>query len=130
MTTRRHRPLSEFALPYLTAVITLILIVSLFSVNENANRAEANADELRAGLIANCEKNGNPLRDAMQALIRDQIEQDRVFVDSKQAALFFPNVPPEQVKALVKTSIQNNERLLESVPDVDCQALYPDPDEE
>jgi hypothetical protein len=110
-------------MPYLTAVLTLVLFISVVGIKIQSDDAAQQTEDLRNGLIDNCEKNGTPLREAMQALIRNEIAQSQSFTE-EQAELFFPNVPRDQLDSLTEAAIQRNKDLLAAIPDVDCQALY------
>jgi hypothetical protein len=82
------------------------------------------------GLIASCEQNGNPLRNAIQLIILDDIQQTQSLIGSEEGAQLFPAVPPRQLNAFLRGSVRDNRRILATIPDVDCQATFAVDEEE
>lgn len=76
--------------------------------------------ELRDGLVESCERNGNPLREAVTTLLEDQIAQTQNLDYSE----FFPTVPEERLDALIEMQNDKRRALLRTIQPVDCQALY------
>jgi len=85
--------------------------------NDNARFAE----QIRDGLVASCEQNGNPTREAVQGLLEEQIRTAQSpIIDS-----LFPSFPPAELEALINARIRANQNRLEEVRPVDCSRLYP-----
>lgn len=83
-------------------VLSIALFVAViaagiyFATNESA-RTKDFSSELRDGLVANCERNGNPLREAVQRMLREQIARSE-----RTPANFFPNIPPKVFEELIR----------------------------
>jgi hypothetical protein len=78
------------------------------------------SQSLRDGLVESCEENGNPLREAVQSLLREQVVRA-----SKTPASFFPGIPPAVFHQLVQEQAASNQALIASIQPVDCPAQYP-----
>lgn len=76
--------------------------------------------ELRDGLVASCESNGNPLREAVQAMLRDQIRRSK-----NTPPEFFPDIPPAVFERLVSEQIRANRARIAQIAPLDCASLYP-----
>lgn len=77
--------------------------------------------ELRNGLVASCAKNGNPLREAVQGLLEEEIKQS----DPDVIQEFFPQVPPEVLQNIIDKQIAHKEEVIEEIEPLNCEALYP-----
>jgi len=76
------------------------------------------AEELRAGLVENCEVNGNPLREVVQKLLQEQINSAEKLIPT-----IFPQIPP----SILEEHIAEDRELMTEIEVVDCQAQYPRP---
>jgi len=81
------------------------------------------AKELHDGLVRNCKKNGNPLREAVQSQIREQIKQRQTFDYTK----FFPSVPPAELKHLLEEQNRIDQARLKEIAPVPCTKIFPRP---
>lgn len=117
----RHRPerAGRFVMPYLTAAITGLLILGLIQVAQTRDFT----NDLRDGLVKSCDKNGNPLREAVRKMLREDIEQSR----SPLIHRFFPQIPPDELERLIQAGIKTNEATIREIAPVDCASLYPRP---
>lgn len=117
----RHRPerVGRFVMPYLTAAITGLLILGLIQVGQTRDFA----NDLRDGLIKSCDKNGNPLREAVQKMLRDDIEQSK----SPVIRRFFPYIPSGELERLIQAETKSDEATIRAIAPVDCASLYPRP---
>lgn len=127
----RQHPTLWHVPAYLIIVIALIInFRSLENVIDDqaaiARTAAAFSIELRNGLVKNCEENGAPIRDAIQAIILQDIKESTRLTPDETAALF-PNFPPDELKQLLKENLEAKKALLASVPDVNCEQIYPEP---
>lgn len=75
-------------------------------------------DDLRDGLVTACEQ--SPVRAALIDLYEDQIAQSKA-ADLEQ---FFPQIPPEELKALIHEQNQKRRARITELQSVDCSALY------
>jgi hypothetical protein len=116
---RRHRPknIARLVMPYLVIVMTGLLIISLIQTKE----ARDYSTELRNGLVASCERNGNTVRAVLQKRIEREIENGERFNYSE----FFPNVPPDVLAELIKEQREESRKELKEIEPVDCAAQYP-----
>lgn len=94
----------------------------LYVRNQQIEENQQFSDELRDGLVASCERNGNPLREAVQKMLREQIRASEQTPPS-----FFPNIPPEVFEALIRERIAANRQIIHQIAPVDCASLYPRP---
>lgn len=114
----RHRPTNpgRFVMPYLVIVLTVLIGLSLIQVKDTRDFT----GDLRDGLVKSCERNGNPLREAVQEVLREQIVSAE-----RTPASFFPNIPPATFKRLVREQRERNEAVIRRIRPVKCAALYP-----
>lgn len=105
---RREWPVLAWLISFV-ALAWVILQVSTFS------------GDLRDGLVASCQKNGNPLRQVVRDILQTDIEQSKS-LDYEQ---FFPNIPPAQLHALIHQENKESKRQLKTIEPLDCAALYP-----
>jgi hypothetical protein len=96
------------------AISFLLLAFTIWQV-------QAFGEDLRDGLIRSCERNGNPLREAVIDQLEGEIEQSKI-VDYSE---FFPSVPPERLDALIREENQRIRGYIEQIQPVDCPSLYP-----
>lgn len=87
------------------------------------NDLHATAVQLREGLVRSCQRNGNPLRKAVQRQIRERIQQ-REHLDFTR---FFPNVPPGELNRLLAQENRADRVSLKQIAPIDCKRLYPAP---
>lgn len=106
---RPDRP-GRFVMPYLVVVLTLVLVLNVYFVSQ-----------LRNGLVTSCEKNGNPLREAVQGMLREEIGRS----NSPQIKAFFPQIPPSELKRLIAEQVAADEATIHEITPVDCAAQYP-----
>lgn len=114
----RHRPknVGRYVMPYLVAGMSILLILSLIRVDET----NTFATKLRDGLVTSCERGDNPLRAAVQMMLREQIERAE-----STPARFFPDVPPAVFHRLVREQVEATRAAIRRIAPVDCAALYP-----
>jgi hypothetical protein len=93
----------------------------LYLRSSQVNGIEQFSTELRDGLVASCERNGNPLRDAVRKMIREQIQQS----NSPAIKRYFPQIPAEELERLIRHQTEARRRTLHEIAPVNCEALYP-----
>lgn len=98
--------------------------VALYLRSESLTETQQFAQELRVGLIKSCARNGNPLREAVQAMLHEQIAQSRNVALLHQ---LFPNFPPSELDRLILAENRKRRQTLREIEPVDCAALYPPP---
>lgn len=108
-------------------LILLFLWTSLgffLGYNERSDRidqVQTFSVELRNGLVASCEKNGNPLREAVQGLLEEEIKQS----NPKTIEQFFPQIPPKLLERIIAKTTKHKERVIKEISPLNCEALYP-----
>lgn len=112
-----HRKVGRYVMPYLVAGMSVLLILSFIRIDE----ANTFTSELRDGLVESCEQNGNPLRVAVQMMLREQIQRAE-----STPARFFPDVPPEVFHRLVRDQVVATEEAIRRIAPINCRALYPE----
>ncbi len=115
-----HAPTNaaRIVMPYLVIVLTLVLVLNLVAVAET----QSFATQLRNGLVASCEKNGNPLREAVQRMLREQIQRSE-----KTPASFFPNIPRAVFNKLIADQTAADRATIRRIRPLNCASLYPRP---
>lgn len=111
--------LGKYVMPFLTVMISAILLLTIIQTLENKTFSE----ELRNGIVANCEQNGNKLREVSQVRIKEEIKQT-----NEEIPLFkrlFPNFPEKELENLIKVANKNRERELKEIMPIDCTKVYP-----
>lgn len=105
-------------------VVSLILSLTALGVGAYVltHKTQTNAqiaEELREGLVENCQVNGNPLRVVVQGLLKEQIRN----AESPVIVKIFPQIPP----ALLRAHIAADERRLAEIAPINCSQTYPRP---
>jgi hypothetical protein len=110
---------------FVVSIVVLLCVVggTLFLLTDRSSETEAFSAELRAGLVTNCQRGGNPLRKAVQRMLREQIAQSK-HID---LAKFFPQIPPAELQRLIAEQNAKRRALIRSIAPVDCTRLYPTP---
>lgn len=92
--------------------------------HEEAAIATRTAEQIREGLIDNCQRNSNTLRRGLQQYFQSELAQQRK-LGYKSYHAFFPDIPPHRLQQLLKAQkarlhydIHNRFREL------DCAALF------
>jgi hypothetical protein len=88
---------------------------------DRVNAVQQFSVELRNGLVASCEKNGNPLREAVQGLLEEEIKQS----NPQTLRTFFPQIPPGVLERIIKRTTLHKNRVIEEIEPLNCEALYP-----
>lgn len=83
---------------------------------------KAQQEELRDKQVWACEYVGNPLREVVQSILREEI---RSSVRVKPG--YFPNIPPAVLHRLIKAQVASKRRKLARAAPIDCQGLFPPP---
>lgn len=106
-------------------VVALVLSVALFvaAVGATLYLSQGFATDLRDGLVKSCNRNGNPLREAVAKMIREQIKQS----SSPEIRRYFPQIPAEELERLIRKQTKSREQTLREIAPVNCAALYPPP---
>lgn len=92
------------------------------NAQETAKEAKQLQEELREGLVLNCEKNGNKLREVLQTRIHNEIKEATNFILLEK---LFPNQTRMELYHLVLPSVRQHWREMKEVAPVDCNAIYP-----
>jgi hypothetical protein len=93
----------------------------LYLRNENIEEVATFQSELRNGLVASCERNGNPLREAVQGMLREQIKRS----DPATIRRYFPQIPDAELDRLLREQKQADLATIHRIAPVDCSDLYP-----
>jgi hypothetical protein len=99
------------------------------TTNERSTRIDANTEfavNLRNGLVRSCNDNGNPLREAVQELLEEQIKQSKPSVVAK----LFPQIAPEELERLIREQNENKRKIIKKIAPLKCESLYPTTDSE
>jgi hypothetical protein len=92
--------------------------------NERTDRIDqslAFSKDLRQGLVRSCDKNGNPLREAVQRILTREIEQ------SKQPFVYeiLDKLPRAAVDKLVADQNKERREIIAEIEPIDCAKQYP-----
>lgn len=108
----------------LSVVLFVIVVGGLIVVFATRNdELERFSQDLRAGLVRNCETNGNPLREAVRGQLREEIHK-RGTIDYSR---FFPDIPPAELESLLAQQNRADHKTLRKLAPVDCPSLFPSP---
>jgi hypothetical protein len=118
---RLRLAVAAFALSLVLALSTAGAMT--YVLTSNTTSTKDFATDLRNGLVQSCKVNGNPLREAVQDQLREQIHQR----ENLDYARFFPNVPFAELKALLEQQNRADRATLKKIAPVDCSRLYPKP---
>lgn len=83
-------------------------------------------EELRSGLIKSCERNGNPLRETVQHIIREEIRQSDPEIIQK---FLSPEISFTELESLIKIQNRKRRERLREIAPINCKNLYPKPTE-
>jgi len=78
--------------------------------------------ELRDKLVWSCEYVGNPLREVVQSMIREEIHSSKRIKPS-----YFPDIPPAVFHHLLEVQLAAKERRLKRAAPINCDGLFPPP---
>lgn len=101
----------------------LVVLVAMFLVwrtEQAAHTANETSQNLRAGLIASCEDNGNPLRVAVRGILKEGITAPN---DPRLRELL-PNVPQEVIERIAKEGNRKKHHALAQIQEVNCVTQY------
>jgi hypothetical protein len=118
-----------------TKVIIIVLLIVLgvgasltgaylFLRQQNIEQVNQFASELHEGLVENCNKNGNPLREGVSQLLEKEIKTSQNTELLKQ---FFPQVQLATVERLIEEENEERRKILREIEPVDCATQYPEP---
>lgn len=81
------------------------------------------SDQIRESQIANCELSKKPggIRYIVAEQLRLELQQGKT-VDYEQ---FFPNIPPDELRALIEAQRERAKTEIRQLLDIDCDELYP-----
>lgn len=115
----RHRPAhpGRFVMPYLVVALSITTAASLYT----AINARTFAGDLRDGLVASCEKNGNTLRE----VLREEQLAALTDADDPRIRAILPNVPHSVIVAIVRQGNREHRERLRKLRPVDCPSQYP-----
>lgn len=100
-------------------VVTIAIVVGLVVLITVREGNQAN--DLREGLITNCEKNGNPLREVLQKRIHHEIEQTQ---NKALLEKLFPTFSEAELDKLISTSTKERREEIKEVAPINCQEQY------
>jgi hypothetical protein len=72
-------------------------------------------------LVENCEKNGNPLREAVQQVLREEIKQTE---NKTLLHEFFPQISEKHLDEVIEESVKRKQKTIRRIAPVDCQKAY------
>lgn len=106
---------------FMLSLVLLLAVLGLgaYLVAHKTQTNAQNAEEIRRGLVENCAANGNPLREVVQGLLKEQIRNS----ESPVVEELFPQIPPD----LLRLHISADRRRLAEIAPVNCSAQYPAP---
>lgn len=106
------------------AAAVIFLGVSLFISAQISGPAPSSIQndqaQLREQLVWGCNYEGNPLREVIQSMIREQIHRAKHINPH-----FFPDIPPHVFHHLVRVQIAAQRRRLQKAAPINCEGLYP-----
>jgi hypothetical protein len=89
--------------------------------SDRVDQAIEFSQDLRTGLIKSCDRNGNPLREAVQRILRQEIAQSQ----SPLLYEFFPQIPRARLEALIVEQNKERREIIAEIQPVDCAQQYP-----
>lgn len=112
-------------------VVLLVLVVLsgvgvgsyLYIRSEQVAETKEFSNELRDGLVASCERNGNPLREAVRKMLRQDLAQS----DPQTIRRYFPQIPLSEIERLIQRQREETLETIAEIAPVDCASLYPKP---
>lgn len=104
----------------LVILCAALVVFAVVQANNKALIAAQNQAQINEALVRSCEDNGNPLRMAVQQMLRDQINQSH----STNLERFFPQIPPRKLHRLIHQANEKRRQEIRSIRPVDCNALY------
>jgi hypothetical protein len=109
---------------FLLSVALFVGVVAwgLYSQVQHQRDLETFASELHAALVFNCEKNGNPVRAAVRAILLEELRQ----INAPEIHRFFPYVSHVELEALIAQKVRANRRLLRRIEPVNCSTRFPE----
>jgi hypothetical protein len=115
---RENQPpgLAQVVVPYIIVVLT---VISGFT-GYTALQTQDFAHQLRAGLVHSCDVNGNPLREVVQGILKEQIVSSAEIPPS-----YFPNIPKAKFYRLVREQREHNEMKIKKIAPIDCSDAFP-----
>lgn len=105
------------------ALFVVVVAIGVYLATHESSATKDFSADLRDGLVASCERNGNPLREA----VRDQIQREIRQRESLDYSRFFPNVPASELQQLLAEQTAADRATLRELAPVNCQQLYPRP---
>lgn len=107
------------------SIVLFIAVIggALWLLNTRNSDLSGFATDLRNGLVKSCERTGNPLREAVQKMLRDQIRQS----NPAEIRRFFPQIPAAELERLIAEQITRDRTTIRQIAPVDCSNLYPRP---
>jgi hypothetical protein len=111
------------ALIFAAAVFLAGAIIVANSIKGPSPESVQNSQlELRDRLVWSCEYVGNPLREVVQSMIREEIRSSAHVKPS-----YFPDIPPKVFRHLLKVQIAAKRHRLKRAAPIDCNGLFPPP---
>jgi hypothetical protein len=112
-----------------TAVVLVLSILfasaaigtALYLRQESITETQRFTRELRNGLVKSCARSGNPLREAVQHMLREQVQRS----DPATIRRYFPQIPSSELNRLLREQREANEATIRRIAPVNCKALYP-----
>lgn len=104
----------------LVVICAAVAVIAITRANDRAALAAQNQAQINRALVQSCEDNGNPLRMAVQQMLRDQIRQSH----SPKLEEFFPQIPPRQLHRLIHRANERRRQEIRQIAPVDCASLY------
>jgi hypothetical protein len=114
---RNNKPegIAKYVMPYVVLVLTLVTIFTAYTALETKNFA----GQLRDGLVESCDVNGNPLREVVQQILQEDIDASK-----KIPASYFPGIPAEKFRELVRKKRIANEKKIRKIAPINCDKQF------
>lgn len=111
------------AFGFLAAVFLTATIIVAGSIKGPSPESVQNSQlELRDKLVWSCEYVGNPLREVVQSIIREDIRSS-----SHVKPSYFPDIPRSVLHRLIRAQVASKRRKLARAAPIDCNGLFPPP---
>lgn len=101
-------------------LLALSLYVSVQFAGPTPSEVKEQQAVLREKLVWSCTYEANPLREVVQALIREEIHHARKIKPS-----YFPSIPPSVLHRLIHAQIRQERIQLHKAAPVDCEGVFP-----
>lgn len=101
---------------FVGAVAIVAALVVVIAVREGEY-----VEAIHEAVIENCETNGNPLRHAVQNVLREEIKQSE---NKELIGEIFPQIPEKRLEELIDESVARKQETIRRIAPVNCGKAY------